>query len=152
MLVHISTPYEETFIRRNAVLKFLQRFFFYLRMIFSILRSAQVHRASLRPAYPGSLTACTCGYFSTSFSHQKRLSPRVLSDARHLRRRKGLYVSKWTMTAQFCTLLWSLAIAWFAVRTGCGETKTGTRKAPWFVGKNGKEWRTWEWGRRVASN
>lgn len=90
MLVHISTPYEETFIRRNAVLKFLQRYFFLLRIIFSILRSAQVHHASLRPAYPGSLTACTCGYCSFTFSHQKRLPPRVLSDARHLRRRKGL--------------------------------------------------------------
>lgn len=34
MLVHISTPYEETFIRRNAVLKFLQRYYFVLRLIF----------------------------------------------------------------------------------------------------------------------
>ena len=27
-----------------------------------ILRSAQIHNASLKPAYPGNLTACTCGY------------------------------------------------------------------------------------------
>lgn len=29
---------------------------------YSILRSAQQHQASLKPAYPGSLTYCTCGF------------------------------------------------------------------------------------------
>ena len=54
MLVHVSTNYEEAFIRLNAVLKFIQR----------ILRSAQTNHASLKPAYHGSLTACTCGNVS----------------------------------------------------------------------------------------
>lgn len=70
MLVHVSTSYEEAFIRRNAVLKFQQRFVLFFNMIFSILRSAQNNHASLRPAYPGSVSFCTCGhylYFSITF-------------------------------------------------------------------------------------
>ena len=51
ILVHTPSSFEEVFVRRNALLLFLQR----------ILRSAQVHNGSLRPAYPGSLTCCTCG-------------------------------------------------------------------------------------------
>lgn len=62
MLVHVSTPYEEAFIRRNAVLKFQQRFSILFHLIISILRSAQIHHASLKPAYPGSVSFCTCGY------------------------------------------------------------------------------------------
>ena len=66
MLVHVSTSYEEAFIRRNAVLKFQQRYLSFLSISFwitcSILRSAQMHRASLKPAYPGSVSFCTCGY------------------------------------------------------------------------------------------
>lgn len=62
MLVHVSTPYEEAFIRRNAVLKFQQRYSISFCFIISILRSAQIHHASLKPAYPGSVSFCTCGY------------------------------------------------------------------------------------------
>lgn len=32
MLVHVSTNYEEAFIRRNAVLKFIQRFLYANRL------------------------------------------------------------------------------------------------------------------------
>lgn len=36
---------------------------------YSILRSAQQHHASLKPAYPGSLTYCTCGFDVDCFSN-----------------------------------------------------------------------------------
>ena len=38
-----------------------------LYSICSLLRSAQISHGSLRPAYPGSPTCCTCGYSSSSF-------------------------------------------------------------------------------------
>ena len=50
MIVNTTSPFEEFFIRRNALVIFMHR----------ILRSAQINNASLRPALPGANTFCTC--------------------------------------------------------------------------------------------
>ncbi|KAK8803542.1 hypothetical protein WA158_001236 [Blastocystis sp. Blastoise] len=52
LLVNTTSSYEELFVRRNAILIFMHR----------ILRSAQIHGASLRPAFPDSSTFCTCSH------------------------------------------------------------------------------------------
>ena len=50
VIVNTTSPFEEFFIRRNALIIFMHR----------ILRSAQINNASLRPALPGANTFCTC--------------------------------------------------------------------------------------------
>ena len=51
-----------------------------------ILRSAQIHNASLKPAYPGNLTACTCGYIFWNAIYFKKYSALwILSYAWYLR-------------------------------------------------------------------
>lgn len=47
---------------------------FFVYLLYSrILRSAQIHNASLKPAYPGSLTACTCGYDIKYFFYSRNV-------------------------------------------------------------------------------
>lgn len=78
MLVHISTPYEETFIRRNAVLKFLQRFavfhFYYFQYspfcpgpsrISTSRLSRQSHRMHLRVVVPFHFHSATPAIWSS---------------------------------------------------------------------------------------
>ena len=62
LLVFSSSPYEELFIRRNSLLRILHRYLYFFNFNSRILRSAQINNASLKPAYPGSPTCCTCGY------------------------------------------------------------------------------------------
>ena len=50
VIVNTTSSFEEFFIRRNALIIFMHR----------ILRSAQLHHASLRPSIPGSSSFCTC--------------------------------------------------------------------------------------------
>lgn len=50
VIVNTTSSFEEFFIRRNALVIFLHR----------ILRSAQINKASLRPALPGGSSFCTC--------------------------------------------------------------------------------------------
>ena len=50
VIVNTTSPFEEFFIRRNALIIFMHR----------ILRSAPINNPSLRPALPGANTFCTC--------------------------------------------------------------------------------------------
>lgn len=63
VIVNTTSSFEEFFIRRNALVIFLHR----------ILRSAQINKASLRPALPGGSSLCTC----------KSLPMRVLTRSRN---------------------------------------------------------------------
>ena len=100
LLVHTPSPYEEVFVRRNAVLLFLHR----------ILRSAQTHNGSLRPSYPGSLTCCTCG----QLPHLEYCPLHDVFDEE-----RG-----------FCILRCFRGIASFVVPIGNGETRASVAKEP----------------------
>lgn len=70
MIVNTTSPFEEFFIRRNALVIFMHR----------ILRSAQINNGSLRPSLPGSSTFCTCRWgrgipFMPSRNHHLEFCP-----------------------------------------------------------------------------
>ena len=104
-----------------------------LYSICSLLRSAQISHGSLRPAYPGSPTCCTCGYSSSSFRvanlyrnipHSEYCPAHDVYDTE-----RSCMPLSLSLYPQSSTLAYSQAIESRADLTGNGETRETGKKA-----------------------